>query len=104
MLKNMAALTEKERVNKTAMLCHLFVAAVLILSYLAEVLKGTKTVTYFLAVLALGAIPVMIELISYSKNHETEVVRHAAGFGYAVFYIFMIFTSPNILAFTYCIP
>lgn len=96
--------SERGHVNRAAVCCHTVIIAVLLLAYFAEVQKGSRTIGYY-AVFAAGALlPLAAEWIIYTKNRESDVIRHIMGFGYSSFYIFVIFTTNNPLAFVYAIP
>lgn len=46
--KALGMLTEKQYMNGATIVCHSAIVIVLILSYFAEVLKGSRTISYFL--------------------------------------------------------
>lgn len=96
--------SEKKSINKAVIICHFVIATILTISYFIEVLKGSRTLAYALILFALAEVPVLLELISYKKNPENGLIKHFAGFGYSIFYVFVLFTTDNILAFTYAIP
>lgn len=92
------------RVNQTAINCHLIVASILVAAYLLEVFKGSKSVLYWLVVLALGYIPVLIEKFCYKTDNAHFAIRHCISFGYAIFYIYILFTTDNPQTYVYVIP
>lgn len=96
--------SEKKSINKAVVICHAIIATILTISYLIEVLKGARTLSYVLILFALAEIPVLLEIISYKKDPENGLIKHFAGVGYSTFYVFILFTTDNILAFTYAIP
>ena len=95
--------SEKKSINKAVVICHAIIATILTISYLIEV-KGARTLSYVLILFALAEIPVLLEIISYKKDPENGLIKHFAGVGYSTFYVFILFTTDNILAFTYAIP
>ena len=97
-------ISEKARSNKTAMVCHTGVSTVISLAYIAEIFKGARTVPYVLIVVALAMIPVILEFISYSKNSESDMIKHYIAYGYAFLYTFAMFTTVNTFTFVYIIP
>lgn len=95
---------ERKEVNKVAVFCHTVIATVLLLSYALEVAKGARTVTYYVIFAILAAGPVIIEWILYKGNPASKMIQHVLAFGYGIFYIFVIFTTTNVTAFTFAIP
>ena len=102
--QEMYQFSEKKSVNKAVTICHAIIATVLTISYLIEVLKGARTLSYVLVLFAMAEIPVLLEIIAYKKNPENNMIKHFAGVGYSTFYVFILFTAENILTFTYAIP
>lgn len=92
------------KANKTAMNCHLITVTVLAIAYLAEVIKGSKGIPYFLLIALLGYIPVALEILFYKIRTTHPMVKHLIPWGYAVLYIMILFTTDNGLAFVYVIP
>ena len=94
--------TEMGRCNFYAMTCHTIVASVLSLAYGIETfIKHERTPIYFLIMLVLGMGPVIAEQIFYKKNQDTTMMKHFIGYGFAVYYTFLLFTATNPLTFTY---
>lgn len=100
----MEKLSEKSYVNKTAITGHSIISAVLVAAYLAELLKGARTIGYLTVFMVLCLGPVAAELLLYSKNKESMSIRYVMGLGYGVLYIFAIFTTNSILTYTYMFP
>ena len=96
--------SELARSNKLAMFAHLSIASLIILSYIIEIFKGTRTVSYVLFVLFLGLVSPVAELIFYSKDKESKMIQHFVSYGYGVFYTFLILTTQNSSAYVYVIP
>ena len=96
--------TEMGRCNFYAMTCHTVVASILTGAYGIETfVKHERSVLYFLVLIALGMIPVLLEQIAYKKNQDTTMIKHFIGYGFAVYYAFLLFTATNPLTFTYVI-
>ena len=104
MSKRTGKIVEKQYVNKVAIMCHLIIEAVLLVAYLIEVLKGARTIGYYLIFIAIIVVSSAGELIIYRKNAESEKIRHLIGFGYGIMYLFALFTSDNLLTFVYVLP
>jgi len=97
-------LSEKQYINKAAITCHIVICAILFFAYLAEVMKGSRTIGYFIVFAALDVIPVLLEILEYQRNKESGMIRHIMGFGYSILYIFAILTTHSITTFVYAIP
>ncbi len=97
-------LSEKAHVNNVAIKCHITVVIIVLMAYVLEYFKGTKTLGYLLMCIVIASIPVILELIFFRMNKESEAIRHFMGFGYSFFYIVINFTTDNPLVFTYCLP
>lgn len=102
--KNSKFLSEKQYVNKAAITCHLVICTVLFAAYLVEVIKGSRTIGYFVIFAALDVIPGVLEIVEYQRNKESSLIRHIMGVGYSILYIFAILTTHSITTFVYAIP
>lgn len=91
-------------INKTAAICHTVMVVVLVIAYAVEVLEGARTLGYYGIFCVLAVAPAAAEWIMYKANPETGNIKHAIGTGYSIFYIFVLFTTVNDVAFTYAIP
>lgn len=97
-------ISEKAYVNRTTILGHTVIDTVLLVAYLAEWLKGARTIGYVLIMAAFTVLPVAAEITVYRKNGESRAIRHIMGICYSSMYIFAIFTTNSLLTFTYAIP
>ena len=95
---------ELKQVNKVAVFCHAIIVAALLGAYVVEVFKGTRTVGYYAVFSALAAIPLIANLVLLKLNPANKLIKHILGFGYGIFYCFVIFTTIEPVAFTYAIP
>ncbi len=94
--------TEIGRNNFYAMICHTIMDVMLVAAYSLETFaKHERGIVYFLIVMALGLTPLIIEWVCFRKNEETTMVKHCIGYGFAIFYTFLLFTATNPLTFTY---
>ena len=95
---------ELARENTVAMNCHFLVCGIISIAYFAEFLKGDGTLLYVLATIILAMGPVVGEIICYKKQHDTKMIKHFVGIGYAILYTFVMFTTNNHFTFVYVIP
>ena len=101
---NKKRMTELERVNKTAMYCHLIEAIVLTLIFVANMMSGAKGLGSTLLILVVLWIPVAGELVSYGRDHETGLIKHLVGVGFAVSYTVILFSANNQMVFLFVVP
>lgn len=97
-------LTDMARINRAAVLCHGGIDSIITLAYLAEVIKGSRSIPYFLLIAALAMVPVIVETVLYRINRESRAVKHVMACCYLALYAVAIFTTNSILPFTYIIP
>lgn len=95
---------ELARENTVAMNCHFLVCGIISIAYFVEFLKGDGTLLYILATIILAMGPVVGEIICYKKQHDTKMIKHFVGIGYAILYTFVMFTTNNHFTFVYVIP
>ena len=95
---------ELARENTVAMNCHFLVCGIISIAYFVEFLKGDGTLLYVLATIILAMGPVVGENICYKKQHDTKMIKHFVGIGYAILYTFVMFTTNNHFTFVYVIP
>ena len=93
------------RANKKARGMWLTMAIILSASYLLEVIKGGKTLSYFLFMIAFCWGPIIVGAVVLKvKGADTKLYKYVCGFGYIIFYMYIMFTSPGTLAFAYTLP
>lgn len=95
---------EKREINKVAVFCHTIIAIALLASYALEVVKGARTIGYYIVFVIFAATPLIMEWILYKRNPADTKIQHVLGIGYEIFYVFVIFTTNNVTAFTFAIP
>ena len=95
---------ELAKANEVAMKCHCLVCSIMSVAYFVEFLKGDRTLLYVLVTIVLAMAPVAGEFISYKKMHDTKMIKHFVGIGYAILYTFVMFTTNNHFTFVYVIP
>lgn len=103
-IKNTKQMTDRALANQTLLRCYIIVNIVLDLAYLVEVIKGARTIPYYIIFLAIGLIPMFASVILYRKNTDNDLVRIISAYGFAVLYIFVLFTTVSVMAFVYVLP
>ena len=93
------------RANKKALGMWLVLSIILSAAYVLEVMKGQKTVQFFVIMELLCWGPFIIGLIVLKvKGMHTKLYMDIVGVGYGVFYLYIMLTAPGTLAFTYILP
>ena len=67
--------SEMARRNSAAMICYITVIAIITLAYLLEVVKGSRTVVYFMVVFLTLWIPAVICLVIKSRKQDDERLK-----------------------------
>lgn len=92
------------RANSVAVLSHCIESVILAVAYAMEYVKGARTFLYILIFGIVTLAPAIIELVLYLKDRNSKVIKHLVALGFAVTYIFAMFTTVNQLTFVYVIP
>ena len=91
--------------NKKAMGMWLVMSIVLSAAYVIEVIKGQKSVGFYILMEIICWVPFVIGLVVLKvKGWHTRLYHNIVGFGYGFFYLYIMLTSPRTLAFTYILP
>lgn len=80
------------------------VLGVIALAYLLEVIKGERTIVYFIILLACAFIPFVIGIIMKGKNPDSKNLAYIIVYGYAVLYGYVLITGDTPLTFVYLFP
>lgn len=91
----------QQRANKTAMVSYSVMNFILIVCYLLEVIKKSRTVGYFAAFCILAIVPWLISGLIYKKNRASELIQYTIPVGFCIFYLFIIFTTVSPVAYVY---
>lgn len=94
---------EKKEINKVASICHTVTVVILVLAYLVEVIKGARTVQYYMVFALLAMVPAIAEWVLYIGNAADDKIQYVMSIGYTIFYTFVIFTTTDVTSFTFLI-
>lgn len=95
--------SDMRRCNGAALFAYGLMNAILVICYLLEVIKKSRTISYFLVFSLLALVPFCICLFSYRKDYETLTIKRFMPIGFWVFYTFIIFTTISPVAYVYAI-
>jgi methyl-accepting chemotaxis protein len=90
--------------NKRLLQSAIILCILITLAYILEVIKGTRTISYTLMVIVFALGPQIAGWIVFKANNSSNIVKHIVAIGYAAMYCFVLFTTTNVLVFTYVIP
>ncbi len=102
--KNLAEFSEKEIANWAGLLGLTIITVIISLAYILELVKGSRSVAYVAVTVLLSVVPFSVGWIIFRKNRESRAIRHIVSYGFAVLYVFVLFTANNDLVFTYVVP
>lgn len=93
-----------QSMNKAAIIGHVIIVLVLTGAYMAELLKGSRTLSYLLFTLLILWLPAILNLILYTQKPDHKFIMRIMAYGYFLAYVFFLFTSSHLLTFCYIIP
>lgn len=96
--------THVHKINRDLIFGWMAIVLILFVSYVGEVLKNERTVSYVVVFMMVAAIPALICLIIYMRNPDDKRLRYEIVIGYSLFYIFSMLTGNTELVFTYILP
>ena len=89
--------------NKTALIGITIMNVVLALAYLLEVFKDARSIGSYCVIAALCLGPAIAGIVMYCLNKQSALIRYVCGFGFALLYAYIMFTSTTDLVFCYII-
>ncbi len=93
--------SDLERNNSLFIKTHIAYQVIILVAYLAEGFKGSRTWGYIGALAAIIAVTIVTELNIFKKDPESVLLRHIVSCLYAIMYSYVLFTAHNPLVFTY---
>lgn len=96
--------SERERTNRAVYICYLVEVTVIFLAYFLEVIKGNRSLAYFIAVAATIIIPATILFVALKRDAEWKYFHIVYIVGFGILYAYVLFTTTNQLTFTYAMP
>lgn len=95
---------DEKYVNRSILIAWAIVFAILAAAYLVEVIKGDRTVPYYLVFLAVLAVPLLVSFVIYRKKPSSRKLRYVMASGYFLMYLFVMVTGNTLLVFVYILP
>lgn len=91
--------------NRKAMIIWMTLGIVLSAAYAVEVLKGLRTIGYYVSFVLVCWIPFFLGLLLLKiKGYATKLYKEAIAVGYGIFYIYVMMTSTSVLSVMFILP
>ena len=91
--------------NRKAMVIWMTLGIVLSAAYVIEVLKGLRTIGYYISFVSVCWIPFFIGLLVLKvKGPATTIYKDVIAVGYGVFYLYVMMTSTSVLSVMFILP
>ena len=95
---------EQKKINVTLLLGWGVILAILLLAYLLELLKGQRTIFYFIIFILIGIAPYVVAHFFYGRDQEDSRIKYITAYGYIIFYLYVLLTGDTVLVYTYILP
>ena len=98
---NYKKMPEMHRINKAVLLQYAILTAILLLAYLLEFFKGSRTLIYTLIFTFLDVVPFLMFVSVYTKNPESKKLKYILSLGFSFLYAFVLLTAAVPTTFVY---
>ncbi len=96
--------SHEKKINRNLVYGWMTIVLILFVSYVMEVLKEQRTVTYLVVFMAFTTVPALVVLILYLRKPDFYYLRYAIVGGYFLMYIFVMITGSTTMVFSYILP
>lgn len=100
-ISNFQNYSDIKRSNISILLGYGLMNVILVICYLLEVLKGSRTISYYIIFCILALLPFLVTVAEYKHNPESEKIKIMLPIGFGIFYCFIIFTTFSPVAYVY---
>jgi methyl-accepting chemotaxis protein len=100
-ISNFQNYSDIKRSNISILLGYGLMNVILVICYLLEVLKGSRTISYYIIFCILALLPFFVTVVEYKHNPESEKIKVMLPIGFGIFYCFIIFTTFSPVAYVY---
>ena len=95
----------KKSANRKALAIWLLLNIILSASYAIEIVKGLRTVDYYIIFMLVAWIPFLAGFVVLKlKGMAADIYKDVVACGYGILYVFVLFTTQSTLAFVYILP
>ena len=95
---------EKAYINKQGLVGHTILDVVIMVAYLIEFFKGSRTLGYTAIMFVLTIGPLVWEYLLYKSRPDSDNIKHVMACCFGALYVFVILTTHSILPFSYAVP
>ena len=92
------------KTNRMALIMNLIICGALTAGYLADLLKGRKTVLFVALFVIVMAVQLCICIAAYKKDPASDAYKYYSIAGYFVIYCFAMFSSDTYFTYTFIFP
>lgn len=92
---------EMERLNNAVLYEYAILTVILLVAYLLEFFKGSRTLGYTLVFAMLDICPFLAYAIIYKKNSESQILKYILSVGFSILYAFVLLTAAVPTTFVY---
>jgi len=101
--KQSEASLEKMEQNKTALTCYTVTDIILVLCYALEVVKGARTIMYYVEFCLLALVPLVFAQLKYRAKKDDPKFGYVIGASFLAIYIYAILTTTSPIAYVYAL-
>lgn len=95
----------KKSANQKAMIIWMLLNIILSVSYMIEIVKGLRTVGYYIVFMLVAWIPFFAGVVVLKlKGKSVDIYKDVLAVGYGILYVFVLFTTQSVLAWVYILP
>ena len=95
--------TEMSRNNAVFVTLHVAMQLIIFAAYLLEVVKGSRSVPYFLALAIILCVTIGAEIVMLRANPESQRLKFVGCIGFEIMYAYVLLTAANPLIFVYAV-
>jgi methyl-accepting chemotaxis protein len=92
---------ETHQISRSLLLANTIAQAVILLAYLLEVIKGERTIGYYVVLALIILIPTIFAWINLASNPESVFPRYVSVIGYLAMYTMVLLTGDTSMTFVY---
>jgi diguanylate cyclase (GGDEF)-like protein len=96
--------TIEKKLNRDLIVGWSVIVVVLFITYIIEVLKGERTVSYVIIFSIVTGVPALICGLIFKKDPLNKLLRYYIVVGYFIMYLFVMCSGSTTLVFTYILP
>lgn len=91
--------------NRKALSMWIIIGVVLSIAYSIEIIKGLRTVNYYVIFMCICWFPIILAIIIMKiKGMGTPIFREIMAIGYTIFYAFVLMTTNTVITVIYILP